>query len=91
MWIVRTCSAALLAALVTPAAAEVENPGKVVCKSEKKAGSRIPKRTCMSAAEWDSLAEKARQSAAESFNRGSRALQGDSDTFKPDTNPFQPR
>ena len=85
MSIVRFSMAALLsAAVVTPAAAGVKDPNKVVCKSEAaKAGTRIPTRKCMTAGEWDALAEQAKRDAAESFNRANRPWQGDNDTSKP--------
>lgn len=90
MSIVRISLTVLLsAALVAPASAEVKDPGKVVCKSSLQNGTRIPKRKCMTAAEWDALGEQARQSAADAFNRGTRAMQGDSDAIKPQT--LEPR
>lgn len=92
MLIVRISLTVLLsAALVAPTAAEVKDPGKIVCKSSQQNGSRIPKRKCMTAAEWDVLAESARQSAADQFNKGSRPLQGDSDVWKSNTPLFNPR
>jgi hypothetical protein len=73
----RLCIAALLCASATaPVAAEVENPGKVVCKSEMQAGTRVLKRTCMTAGEWDALAENAKRSVGDTL-RGSRPWQGD--------------
>lgn len=77
MFAIRLSAAVLLASFVTPVAAEVENAGKIVCKSEQQNGTRIPKRTCRTAGEWDLLAENARRSAAESFNRSNRPWQGD--------------
>jgi hypothetical protein len=90
MSIVRFAMAALLtAAFVTPAAAGVKNPEKMVCKSETKAGTRIPERTCMTAGEWDALSESAKRSAADTL-RGGRPWQGDSDTMKPGQAPGSP-
>ena len=84
MLIIRIFMIALMsAAAVSPAAAEVNNPDKMVCKSTTKAGTRVPARKCMTAGEWDALAEQAKRDAAESFNRSNRPWQGDSDATKP--------
>jgi hypothetical protein len=74
----------LVTAVTSPSFAEVENPGKVVCKSEQQNGTRIPKRTCMTAAEWDALAENAKRTMADQLRTG-RPWSGDNDAQKPGT------
>lgn len=73
MLMVRMSMIALMSvAAVSPAAAEVKNPDKMVCKSTTQAGTRVPARKCMTAAEWDTIAEQAKRDAAEAFNNSNR-------------------
>jgi hypothetical protein len=45
------------------------DPHKRVCKQQKQTGTRFPKTTCRTSAEWEAIAEAARKTAAESFNK----------------------
>ncbi|MCA1200253.1 hypothetical protein K9B35_19980 [Sphingomonas sp. R647] len=40
-----------------------------VCKMHKQTGTRFSKTTCRTRAEWDAIAEAARRTAEESFNK----------------------
>ncbi len=45
------------------------DPEKRVCKQQKQTGTRFTKTTCRTNAEWEAIAEAARKTAAESFNK----------------------
>lgn len=42
---------------------------KRVCKQQKQTGTRFAKTTCRTRAEWEAIAEAARRTAEESFNK----------------------
>ena len=51
-------------------AADTKAPGsKLVCKSEAKTGTRFPKKTCMTKAEWDAATEQSRKDASELIDK----------------------
>jgi len=37
------------------------DPGRIICHNNAPIGSRLPKRVCKSAAEWDAIAEEERE------------------------------
>ncbi len=39
-------------------AANEKDPERIICRNEAKVGSRLPKRDCKSAREWDEIAAK---------------------------------
>jgi hypothetical protein len=45
------------------------DPQKRVCKQQKQTGTRFAKTTCRTSAEWEAIAEAARRTAEESFNK----------------------
>lgn len=45
------------------------DPQKRICKQQKQTGTRFTKTTCRTSAEWEAIAEAARRTAAESFNK----------------------
>lgn len=42
----------------SPDATVADDPNRTICKSEPDTGSRLPKRICKTAAEWDDVAER---------------------------------
>ncbi len=73
MRISHVCVALLVSAsLAVPAAIAADpaarNKGKLVCKSEKKTGTRFAKRTCYRKADWEKIAEANRREAEELLN-----------------------
>ncbi|WP_066656162.1 MULTISPECIES: hypothetical protein [unclassified Sphingomonas] len=61
-------SFALLAAGLSDEPAKPD-PEQRVCKQQKQTGTRFAKTTCRTRAEWEAIAEAARKTAAESFNK----------------------
>lgn len=45
------------------------DPQQRVCKQQKQTGTRFAKTTCRTRAEWETIAEAARKTAEESFNK----------------------
>lgn len=45
------------------------DPQQRVCKQQKQTGTRFAKTTCRTRAEWEAIAEAARRTAEESFNK----------------------
>ena len=56
-------SAFALSACASDSGATVasNDPNRTICRTEPDTGSRIPKRTCKTAAEWERIAEENRQ------------------------------
>jgi hypothetical protein len=46
-----------------------QDPQQRVCKQQKQTGTRFTKSTCRTRAEWEAIAEEARRTAAEAFNK----------------------
>ncbi len=44
-----------------PTAVADKDPTRIICRNEAETGSRLPKRTCMEAREWEAMAEEAAQ------------------------------
>lgn len=42
---------------------------KQICKMEQRTGTRFPKKTCRTRAQWEAITEASRREAAESFNK----------------------
>lgn len=53
-----------------PQAAKPEDQ-KMVCKREAKTGTRFPSKICKTRAQWTEIAESAKRTAAEGFNKPS--------------------
>jgi hypothetical protein len=58
------------------AAAAADNAGKpardgeqIVCKSQARANSRLPKKTCMTKEQWEDMAEQNKRDAKEMIDR----------------------
>lgn len=60
-----------------PAAAAADNSSKaaahdgqqLVCKSQARANSRLPKKTCMTKGQWEDMAEQSKRDAKEMIDR----------------------
>lgn len=72
----RSIALILLIAAAPAAAGPQSNPGKpaqdgqqMVCKSQPRANSRLPKKTCMTRAQWEVMAEQHRRDAKEMIDR----------------------
>ena len=75
--LVPVAAAAPVSAASAQQARQVEDPNRVVCRSERFTGSRIAaRRTCRTAAEWASQARLIREGLD---NRANRPVEGTSD------------
>ena len=61
-------SASLSAPAALAAGDAPKDKGKLVCKSERKTGTRFPKRTCYRKADWEKITEANRRAAEELLN-----------------------
>lgn len=61
-------SASLAAPAALAAGDSPSEKGKLVCKSERRTGTRFPKRTCYRKADWDKITDANRRAAEELLN-----------------------
>ena len=61
--------AAMTLSAPASAGSETKDGAKLVCKREAKTGTRFPKKTCHTRAQWDQIAEQNKRDAQEMINR----------------------
>jgi len=47
----------------------VDDDQQMVCKSQQRTNSRLPKKTCMTKAQWDRMSEQAKRDAKDMIDR----------------------
>lgn len=72
--------ALLSVALASPVVASDADAGeeaaeRLICKKQKKTGTRFTTRTCMTARQWDELAERARREGKDIIDKASAQAQ----------------
>jgi hypothetical protein len=69
--LIATLATGALVGAATPAIGNenANSDDRMVCKRQKKTGTRFESKTCKTAAQWETMAEQNRRDAAEMVNR----------------------